>query len=283
MARIFAQAATGARTLMTALFGFLLFAPVAMAAEPQPWQFGFQPAATPVKHRIESFHDMLLVIIFAIALFVLALLVYVCVRFRASKNPTASKTSHNTVIEIIWTAVPVLILVLIAIPSFRILYYQDKAVDPDMTIKAEARQWYWNYTYPDSEIAFDSYMLSEEDAAAQGKKRLLDVDNALVVPVGKKVQVLVTTGDVMHSFFIPSAGVQVYGTPGRINETWFEFEEAGTYYGQCNQICGLNHSYMPIVVEAKSEADYAAWLEEAKQKFAMTDAAPVSVARAVTE
>jgi cytochrome c oxidase subunit 2 len=283
MARIFAQAATGARTLMTSFLGFLLFAPAAFAAEPQPWQLGFQPSATPVKHRIESFHDMLLVIIFAIALFVLALLVYVCVRFRASQNPTASKTSHNTVIEIIWTAVPVLILVLIAIPSFRILYYQDKAVDPDMTIKAEARQWYWNYTYPDSEIVFDSYMLSDEDAAAQGKKRLLDVDNALVVPVGKKVQVLVTTGDVMHSFFIPSAGVQVYGTPGRINETWFEFEEVGTYYGQCNQICGLNHAYMPIVVEAKSEADYAAWLEEAKQKFAMTDDAPVSVARAVTE
>lgn len=283
MARIFAQAATGARTLMTSLLGFLLFAPVAMAAEPQPWQFGFQPAATPVKHRIESFHDLLLVIIFAIALFVLALLVYVCVRFRASQNPTASKTSHNTVIEIIWTAVPVLILVLIAIPSFRILYYQDKAVDPDMTIKAEAHQWYWNYSYPEAEIAFDSYMLSEEDAAAQGKLRLLDVDNALVVPVGKKVQVLVTTGDVMHSFFIPSAGVQVYGTPGRINETWFEFEEAGTYYGQCNQICGLNHAYMPIVVEAKSEADYAVWLAEAKQKFAMTDDAPVNVARAVTE
>jgi cytochrome c oxidase subunit 2 len=283
MARIFAITALRTRTFLYSLLGLVLMAPAALAAEPENWQLGFQPAATPVKHQIESFHDMLLVIIFAIAVFVLALLIYVCVRFRASANPTASKTSHNTLIEIIWTAVPVLILVLIAIPSFRILYYQDRAVDPDMTIKVEARQWYWNYQYPDEEIGFDSYMISEEDAAAQGKKRLLDVDNPLVVPVGKKVQVLVTTGDVMHSFFVPSAGVQVYGTPGRVNETWFEFEEPGLYYGQCNQICGLNHAYMPIVVDARSEADYAAWLQEAKQKFAMTDDAPINVARAVTE
>lgn len=283
MARIFALTALRTRTFIYSLLGLVLMAPAALAAEPENWQLGFQPAATPVKHQIESFHDMLLVIIFAIAVFVLALLIYVCVRFRASNNPTASKTSHNTLIEIIWTAVPVLILVLIAIPSFRILYYQDRAVDPDMTIKVEARQWYWNYQYPDEEIGFDSYMISEEDAAAQGKKRLLDVDNPLVVPVGKKVQILVTTGDVMHSFFVPSAGVQVYGTPGRVNETWFEFEAPGVYYGQCNQICGLNHAYMPIVVDARSEADYAAWLQEAKQKFAMTDDAPINVARAVTE
>jgi len=275
------NAATGARSLYLSLLGLVLMVPVALAAEPQPWQLGFQPAATPVKHQIESFHDLLLVIIFAISVFVLALLVYVCVRFRASKNPVASKTSHNTVIEVIWTVVPVLILVIIAIPSFRILYFGDKAVDPDMTIKVEARQWYWNYTYPDEEIVFDSYLL--EDAVAQGKKRLLDVDNPLVVPVGKKVQILVTTGDVMHSFFIPSAGVQVYGTPGRVNETWFQFEEVGTYYGQCNQICGINHSAMPIAVEVKSEADYAAWLVEAKQKFAMIDDAPVTVARAVAD
>jgi len=281
MARILMNAATGARSLYLSLLGLVLMVPVALAAEPQPWQLGFQPAATPVKHQIESFHDLLLVIIFAISVFVLALLVYVCVRFRASKNPVASKTSHNTVIEVIWTVVPVLILVIIAIPSFRILYFGDKAVDPDMTIKVEARQWYWNYTYPDEEIVFDSYLL--EDAVAQGKKRLLDVDNPLVVPVGKKVQILVTTGDVMHSFFIPSAGVQVYGTPGRVNETWFQFEEVGTYYGQCNQICGINHSAMPIAVEVKSEADYAAWLVEAKQKFAMIDDAPVTVARAVAD
>jgi len=285
MARIIDQAASGARTFLTALFGTLLtgilLAPAAMAAEPKPWQLGFQAPATPMKHEIEGFHDMLLVIIFVIAIFVLALLVYVCVKFRASANPTPSKTTHNTVIEIVWTVVPVIILVIIAIPSFRILYLQDFAVDPDMTVKVEARQWYWNYTYPDEGVQFDSYMVEEETAKEQGLKRLLDVDNPLVVPVGAKVQVLVTTGDVMHSFFVPSAGVQVYGTPGRVNNTWFQFEEAGKYYGQCNQICGLNHAYMPIVVEAMEPADYQAWLEEAKVAMAIEQ--PVSVASSTAD
>ena len=181
-----------------------------------------------------------------------------------------SKTSHNTLLEIIWTGVPVLILVVIAIPSFKLLYFADKAVEPDMTVKVQAHQWYWSYEYPDQQIAFDSNMIAESDLQ-EGQLRLLDVDNRLVVPVGKKVQVLVTTSDVMHSFFIPSFGVQIYGTPGRINETWFQVEKAGVYYGQCNQICGLNHSFMPIVVQAMEQAEYDAWLAQAKTKFAMDD------------
>lgn len=262
-------------------------ATVALAAEPQPWQLGFQPAVTPTMEKINDLHNLLLVIITAITVFVLALLIYVCIRFRASANPNPSRTSHNTVIEILWTAIPVAILVLIAIPSFQLLYYADRAVDPDMTVKVTANQWFWNYEYPDEEIAFDSNMIADEDLKP-GQKRLLEVDNRLVVPVGAKVQVLVTTADVMHSFFMPSFGVQLYGTPGRVNETWFQVTQAGVYYGQCNQICGLNHSKMPIVVEAMEQDDYDAWLEVARERFAMNDdtersTAPVKLAARIAE
>ncbi|MEQ9331570.1 cytochrome c oxidase subunit II [Thalassobaculum sp.] len=227
-----------------------------------------QASVTPTHDRLDDLHNLLLVIITLISVFVLALLVYVCLRFRASKNPVPSKTSHNTLLEIAWTGLPVLILVVIAIPSFKLLYFADRAVDPDMTVKVQAHQWYWSYEYPDQAISFDSNMIAEADLK-EGQIRLLDVDNRMVVPVGKKVQVLITTSDVMHSFFIPSFGVQLYGTPGRINETWFQVEKAGVYYGQCNQICGTNHSYMPIVVEAMEQPAYDAWLAEAKTKFAM--------------
>lgn len=243
---------------------------MAWADRPHEWQLGMQESVTPTHDRLDDLHNLLLVIITLIAIFVLALLVYVCLRFRASKNPVPSKTSHNTLLEIVWTGVPVLILVVIAIPSFKLLYFADKAVEPDMTVKVQAHQWYWSYEYPDQQIAFDSNLIPESDLQ-EGQLRLLDVDNRLVVPVGKKVQVLVTTSDVMHSFFIPSFGVQIYGTPGRINETWFQVEKAGVYYGQCNQICGLNHSFMPIVVQAMEQAEYDAWLAQAKTKFAMDD------------
>lgn len=229
-----------------------------------------QASATPTHDHLDSLHNELLVIITVIALFVLALLIYVCLRFRASKNPVPSKTSHNTLLEIAWTGIPVIILVVIAIPSFKLLYYADRTPDPDMTVKVQAHQWYWSYEYPDQKIAFDSNLIPEQDLK-EGQLRLLDVDNRLVVPVGKKVQVLVTTSDVMHSFFIPSFGVQIYGTPGRINETWFQVEKPGVYYGECNQICGMNHAYMPIVIEAMEPAKYDAWLAQAKTKFAMDD------------
>lgn len=245
--------------------------------QPLPYQLGLQDPVSPVGVRINEFHDFLLVLIFAIAIFVLALLFYVCVKYRASANPNPSRTSHNTLIEIIWTAVPVIILVVVAIPSFKNLYYLDKAVDPDMTVKVIGNQWYWTYEYPDEELGFDSYMIAD-DELAEGQVRLLDVDNPLVVPVGKKVQVLVTSNDVFHSYFIPSAVVQIYAIAGRTNETWMQFDVEGTFYGQCNQICGVNHAYMPIVVKAVSEEAYAEWLKGAKEEFALNADAPVRVA-----
>lgn len=272
MDRILGLAVSWARRIGWAAAMVAVSATVAWADRPREWQLGFQDSVTPTQDRLADLHNLLLVIITLITVFVLGLLVYVCLRFRASRNPVPSKTSHHTWLEIFWTAAPVVILVVIAIPSFKLLYFADKAVDPDMTVKVQAHQWYWSYEYPDQQIAFDSNMIADSDLK-EGQLRLLEVDNRMVVPVGKKVQVLVTTSDVMHSFFIPSFGVQIYSTPGRINETWFQVDKAGVYYGQCNQICGLNHSYMPIVVQAMEQAEYDAWLAEAKTKFATVDGA----------
>ena len=247
---------------------------------PHEWQFGFQTPASPVKERIENLHNWLLVLITLITLFVMALMGYVIIKFNAKANPVPSRTTHNTLIEILWTVVPVMILVVMAVPSFRLLYYLDRAPNADMTIKVTGHQWYWSYQYPDqNNLGFDSYIVAEKDLKP-GQPRLLTVDNELVVPAGKTVRVLVTSTDVMHSWLIPSLGVQMYATPGRINETWFRVNEPGDYHGQCNQICGVNHGFMPIVVRALSDADYAAWLAQAKQKFAAqdSDAAPVRVA-----
>ncbi|MEQ8586855.1 MAG: cytochrome c oxidase subunit II [Thalassobaculaceae bacterium] len=244
----------------------------ASAAQPEPWQLGLQEQVTPVGYDVNELHNILLVIITLISLFVLALLVYVCIRFKRSNNPTPTKTTHNTLLEVAWTGIPALILVVIAFYSFPLLYKQDKAVDPDMTVKVQAHQWYWNYEYPDEEIVFDSYLVPD-DQIGPDQVRLLDVDNRMVVPVGKKVQVLVTTYDVMHSFFVPALAVQIYGTPGRVNETWFQVDKPGVYYGQCNQICGIDHSRMPIVVEAMEQEAYDAWLAEAKEQFAMNPGA----------
>ena len=251
-------------------FGVLCVS-TAYAAEPQPWQLGLQDPAGSIAERATSLHNMLLVIITVISLFVLGLLVYVCVRFRASANPKPSKTSHNIIIEILWTVVPVLILVVIAVPSFQLLYYMDKTKDTEMVIKVTGNQWYWNYEYPDENISFDSYLVDEEDLG-EDQIRLLSVDNPLVVPAGTRIKLLVTGNDVMHSFFVPSLAVQIYSIAGRINEAWIDVPE-GTkkYYGQCNQICGVNHAYMPIVVQALNEADYAEWLLNAKEEFASVE------------
>jgi len=247
----------------------VMMATRAHAAVPQPWQLNLQPPAGSIAEMATDLHNLLLVIITAISLFVLALLIYVAVKFRASQNPKASQTSHNTVIEILWTVIPVLILVGIAVPSFRLLYYTDRTADTDMVIKVSGNQWYWNYTYPDENISFDSYMIDEEDLE-QGQIRLLSVDNPLVVPEGTKIKLLVTGGDVMHSFFVPALAVQIYAFIGRTNEAWIDVPlGAKTYYGQCNQICGTNHAYMPIEVKAVSKADYARWLVKAKQEFAL--------------
>ena len=272
MDRILGFAVSLARRIGWAAATLAVTTTVAWADRPREWQLGFQDGVTPTFHQLNELHNWLLVIITLITVFVLALLVYVCVRFRASRNPVPSKTTHHTWLEVAWTGLPVVILVLIAIPSFKLLYYADRAVDPDMTIKVQAHQWYWSYEYLDQQVVFDSNLIPEADLKP-GQLRLLEVDNRLVVPVGKKVQVLITSSDVMHSFFMPSFGVQLYSTPGRTNETWFQVDKAGVYYGQCNQICGVNHAYMPIVVEAMEPAAYDAWLVQAKTKFAMDDSA----------
>jgi cytochrome c oxidase subunit 2 len=229
---------------------------------------GLQPAAGSISVMATDLHNLLLVVITAISIFVLFLMIYVCVRFRADRNPNPSKRTHNSILEVMWTVIPVLILVVIAEPSFRLLYYLDKQIEPDMTIKVTGIQWYWNYEYPDQNVTFDSYMISEEDLKP-GQKRLLDVDNPLVLPEGSKVKVLIAGNDVMHSFFVPSLAVQEYSVPGRLNEVWMDIPKGEkTYYGQCNQICGINHAYMPVVVKVLTKENYANWLKNAKIEFA---------------
>jgi cytochrome c oxidase subunit 2 len=246
-------------------------ASVAGAAQPEPWQIGLQEPAGSIAQKATDLHNLLLIIISLISVFVLALLVYVGWRFRRDANPTPSRTTHNTTIEILWTVIPVLILVVIAVPSFRLLYYMDETKNAEMVIKVTGNQWYWNYEYMDDQIAFDSYMLSD-DELQPGQPRLLSVDNPLVVPANTKIKMLVTGNDVMHSFFVPSLAVQTYALIGRVNEVWIDVPEGEkTYYGQCNQICGVNHSFMPIVVKAKAKEEYQAWLADAKQEFAILD------------
>jgi cytochrome c oxidase subunit 2 len=254
-----------------AVIGMLLSVTAAHAAKPTPWQMDLQPPAGSIAEMATDLHNLLLVIITLISLFVLGLLIYVSVRFRAAANPTPSKTSHNTVIEILWTVIPVLILVGIAIPSFRLLYYLDRTAETDMVIKVTGNQWYWNYEYPDEGIAFDSYLVDEAELK-EGQIRLLSVDNPMVVPADTRIKLLVTGNDVMHSFFVPSLAVQVYAFIGRTNEVWIDVPAGKqTYYGQCNQICGVNHAYMPIEVVALPRAEYDAWLSSAREQFAMND------------
>jgi cytochrome c oxidase subunit 2 len=262
--------------LALVLVGVVVLAAGGWAAEPHPWQLGMQPPATPVKDRLNAFHNELLVIICLITVFVLGLLLYVMVRFSARRNPVPTQTSHNPLIEILWTVIPVLILVVIAIPSFKLMYFMDRVPNADMTIKVTGHQWYWSYEYPDQKIGFDSNMVAEKDLKPD-QKRLLDVDNPLVVPANTNVRVLITSTDVIHSWFIPSFGVQEYAVIGRNNESWFNVDRPGTYYGECNQICGINHSRMPIKIVALAKPDFDKWLGEAKQKFAIAapgDAAP---------
>lgn len=246
---------------------------IAATGQPHEWQVGLQGAATPVMHDVMWFHDFLLWIIALITLFVLVLLVLVIVKFNAKSNPVPSRTTHNTMIEVVWTVVPVLILVAIAVPSFRLLFYQLKVPQADLTVKATGKQWFWTYNYPDANIEFDSLMKQANDLKP-GEPRLLAVDNNLVVPVNKVVRVLTTGADVIHSWAVPSFGVKIDSIPGRVNETWFKAEREGMYYGQCSQLCGRDHAFMPIAVQVLSEKDYDAWLAEAKKKFATVDDAP---------
>lgn len=238
-----------------------------------PGQLGFIEPATPIMSETVAFHDFLMWIISAITIFVTLVMIYIFVKFNAKSNPVASKTTHNTFLEIVWTVVPVLILVVIAIPSFRLLYNQDVIPEADVTIKAIGNQWYWSYEYLDhEEIMFDSIMLDDSEAAAAGHPRLLGTDTRVVVPVNKVVRVQVTANDVIHSWTIPAFGSKVDAVPGKLNETWFKATKEGLYHGQCSELCGIRHGFMPIMVEVVSEAEYAEWLEWAKEEYASLDA-----------
>jgi cytochrome c oxidase subunit 2 len=250
--------------------------------QPSPWQLGFQQSAAPSMDDIIWFHNFVLWIIAAITAFVLALLLICIVKFNAKANPTPSRTTHNTLIEVAWTLIPVVILAAIAIPSFKILFVQLNTPPSDLTIKATGNQWNWTYTYPDEKIEFTSIMLNEADRAKQNPvpPRLLGVDNPLVVPVNKVVRVHTTGADVIHAFAVPSFGIKIDSIPGRLNETWFKATREGIYYGQCSELCGKDHAFMPIEVRVVSEQAYAAWLTEAKKKWAMDNSAPANAVAA---
>ena len=243
---------------------FLVLIPGSVLAnQPKNWQLGFQKAASKGMEEIVWFHDYMLVpVITAITAFVLFLILYACIR-----NPVPSTTSHNTLIEVLWTLIPCLILMVLAVPSFKLLYKQDTIPKADVTIKAVGYQWYWGYEYPDENIIFDSYMIEEKDLK-ENQPRLLTVDNEIYVPVNKVVKVMITANDVLHAWALPSFGVKRDAVPGRINETWFKADRVGTYYGQCSELCGIKHAFMPITVNVVTEDEYKIWLEEAKQKFA---------------
>lgn len=240
---------------------------VIWASQPKPWQIWLQDPATPVMENTRHVHHMLLAVIIVIAILVTVLIAAVIWRFRESKNPVPSTKTHNTLLEIIWTTVPALILIALGIPSIRILYENDKAHNPDMTVKAIGHQWYWSYEVKDGdkEISFDSYMIEDKDIKP-GQLRLLEVDNRVVVPVGAKVQLLTTSTDVIHSWTVPSFGIKKDSVPGRINETWFQVKKEGVYYGQCSELCGAKHGFMPIVVEAVSKERYQEYMAQKAKK-----------------
>ena len=267
------------RTRLIAVAAILItaFGSMAFASEPKPWGLGLPTPASGTAERIDAFHDLLLWIITVITIFVVALLGYVCVRFRESRNPTPSRTTHNTVVEVLWTVIPVLILVAIAIPSFRLMYYADRVEDADMTLKVVGHQWYWSYEYPDhGNFTFDANMIADADLKP-GQHRLMETDNRVILPVGRKVRLLITATDVLHSWSISDFGVRLDAVPGRLNETWVEINKPGLYFGFCSELCGVNHAYMPITVEAVPPEQFDVWVKEAQAKFAKADtpAAPI--------
>ena len=253
----------------------------AVLGEPRNWQMGFPPAFTPVMERLEWLHDLLLVIISLISLFVLSLLIFVVIRFHASRNSVPTNITHNTVIEIAWTIVPILILVIIAIPSFRLLYYGDKAQDAAMTVKVTGHQWYWQYEYPDQgNFSIDSRMLNEADRAKQkpNEPRLLAVDEDMVIPTNTVIRIIGTSADVMHGWTVWGFGIKKTVIPGRLNEGWIEVPREGIYYGECSQICGQDHSYMPIALRAVSKAEFDKWVETKKKAAGLTPASSLALA-----
>lgn len=241
-----------------------------IAGQPHPWQINLQEAFSPSARHINDFHDMMIYIITAICVFVLALLIWVVIRYNAKANPTPAKFTHNVMIEIIWTVVPVLILIVIAIPSIKLLYYTDQVAEPEMTIKITGRQWYWDYEYPDHEgIAFSSYMIADADIdASKGEVRLLSTDTKVVLPIDTNIAIQTTAGDVIHAWAIPALGVKIDAIPGRLNETWVRIEKPGVYFGQCSELCGKDHTYMPIEIHAVTKEEFENWLTFAKEEYA---------------
>ncbi|MDP6572164.1 MAG: cytochrome c oxidase subunit II [Rhodospirillales bacterium] len=246
----------------------------------RPWQLGLQEPMSPVMEKVDGFHDFLLVIITLIALFVLALVLYVAVRFNEKANPVPSKTTHNSLLEVLWTVIPVIILVVIAVPSFKLLYYQDRVEEADMTLKVIGHQWYWSYEYPDhGNFGFDSIMVPD-DELEEGQPRLLATDNKVVLPVDTNIRILYTSEDVIHAWAIPALIQKMDTVPGRTNENWMRINKEGTYYGQCSELCGVNHGFMPIVVEAVSKEAFAGWVKKAKEEFASSEVEPLNMAHA---
>lgn len=230
-----------------------------------PWQMGLQKSATPIMTDITNFHTGLLWLISIITLFVLGLMIWVMIRYNEKRNPTPSKTTHNTTVEVLWTVIPVIILVVMAVPSFKLLYKEDVIPKADMTFKATGHQWYWSYAFPDhGNFEFDSVMV-ETDELKPGQPRLLTVDNHIVVPVNKTIKVIVTADDVIHAWAIPAFGVKIDAVPGRLNQTWFKAERTGTFYGQCSELCGVKHGFMPIRVDVVSQQDFDAWVAKQRQ------------------
>ena len=256
---------------MVAAFMTLIGSTVlASANKPEPWQMTFQEAATDNMTTITDFNNFLLILMTIITVFVLALLLYVMLRFNAKANPTPSKTSHNSLIEVLWTVLPIVILVVIAVPSFRLLYFQRVIPEVEMTVKAVGYQWYWGYEYPDhGDFAFDSLMLDDDERGDQ--PRLLATDTAMVVPVDTTIRVVVTGADVLHSFAMPAFGLKIDAIPGRLNETWFKANKTGTFYGQCSELCGIRHAFMPIRIEVVEKEAFASWVEKAQEEYAEID------------
>lgn len=258
--------------LTVSTLGALLHGGASLAAEgvPRPWEWWHQPPATPIMENIDAFHYFVFWVMVGICGLVVALLAYVLIRFNARRNPTPSRTAHNTAIEVIWTIVPVLILVVIAIPSFQLLYYAGTTPDAEMTLKATGRQWFWEYQYPDHGGFTITSLIVPDEELEPGQPRLLAVDNRVVLPVDTTVRIQITAGDVLHSWAVPTFGIKVDAVPGRLNETWARIDREGIYYGQCSEICGVGHAYMPIAVEAVSKEAFAEWVERAQAEFAGT-------------
>ena len=250
---------------------FFLVSFKAFGKQATDWQLSFQNPATDLMGSVVGLHNIILIVMTLVTLFVLFLLFYVSFRFSAKRNPIPSTTTHNTVVEVLWTAIPIVILVVLAIPSFKLLYQQEKSENYDMTVKVIGHQWYWEYEYPDhGDFYFESYMIQDEDLQV-GDLRLLTVDNPLVIPANKNIQILITAGDVLHSWAVPSMGLKTDAVPGRLNETWVNVKEPGIYRGQCSEICGTGHGFMPVVVKVLPEREFIAWANEAKNNYAINE------------